>query len=88
MPGRADIVDLSGLFRIAGLEGSRQGEDERPDQVAHRAVGPEDSVFIRGLFRQAGRVGKTPVDDAPGKVGTSMISTVKGKRRFPITSRD
>jgi UDP-N-acetylglucosamine 2-epimerase (non-hydrolysing) len=24
----------------------------------------------------------------PGKIGTSMISTVKGKRRFPITSRD
>ena len=30
-------------------------------------------VFIRGLFRQAGRVGKTPVDDAPGKVGTALM---------------
>ena len=56
-----------------GGEGSGQGEDERPDLVAHRAVGPEDSVFIRGLFRQAGRVGKTPVDDVPGEVGTAFM---------------
>jgi cytochrome c-type biogenesis protein len=74
--GRADVGRLSGCFRVSGGESSGQGKDERPDLVAHRAVGLEDHRLIRGLFRQAGRVGKSPVDDAPGKIRAALVGMV------------